>query len=283
MKTNVAFLIIAFAALISVSCNQNGPEVLAVRLDKTKVEIVKGETIQLNAAVVPDQDVEITWYSADDKYVTVDENGLVKALALKTEGDEGSESVVPVSVYAKYKNGADECKVTVLPLAPTRVEIVCAEQVLEIDPQESVTLSARFFPEDADLKDVTWSTSAANIAKVDSKTGKVTGVNAGFAVIRASYSEKIYDEIDVQVRVVTPDDVAVVPSELTLGVGHKWTLKVELTPSNATGSLVWTSTETSVAVVDKETGIVTAVAPGETVIRAQIGKVSGECKLTVVE
>ena len=283
MKTNVAFLIIAFAALISVSCNQNGPEVLAVRLDKTKVEIVKGETIQLNAAVVPDQDVEITWYSADDKYVTVDENGLVTALALKTEGDEGSESVVPVSVYAKYKNGADECKVTVLPLAPTRVEIVCAEQVLEIDPQESVTLSARFFPEDADLKDVTWSTSAANIAKVDSKTGKVTGVNAGFAVIRASYSEKIYDEIDVQVRVVTPDDVAVVPSELTLGVGHKWTLKVELTPSNATGSLVWTSTETSVAVVDKETGIVTAVAPGETVIRAQIGKVSGECKLTVVE
>ena len=283
MKTNVAFLIIAFAALISVSCNQNGPEVLAVRLDKTKVEIVKGETIQLNAAVVPDQDVEITWYSADDKYVTVDENGLVKALALKTEGDEGSESVVPVSVYAKYKNGADECKVTVLPLAPTMVEIVCAEQVLEIDPQESVTLSARFFPEDADLKDVTWSTSAANIAKVDSKTGKVTGVNAGFAVIRASYSEKIYDEIDVQVRVVTPDDVAVVPSELTLGVGHKWTLKVELTPSNATGSLVWTSTETSVAVVDKETGIVTAVAPGETVIRAQIGKVSGECKLTVVE
>lgn len=281
MKTNVAFLIIAFAALISVSCNQNGPEVLAVRLDKTKVEIVKGETIQLNAAVVPEQDVEITWYSADDKYVTVDENGLVTALALKTEGDEGSESIVPVSVYAKYKNGADECKVTVLPLAPTRVEIVYDGQVLEIDPQESVALTASFFPEDADLKDITWSTNAANIAKVDSKTGVVTGVTAGFAVIRASYNEKIFDEIDVQVQVVNPESVAVDPAELTLKVGVKKRINAVLTPANATGKLVWTSENTSVAMIDSETGTVTALAPGQTKIRVQVGKVSGECKLTV--
>lgn len=281
MKTNVAFLIIAFAVLISVSCNQNGPEVLAVRLDKTKVEIVKGETIQLNAAVVPDQDVEITWYSADDKYVTVDENGLVTALALKTEGDEGSESVVPVSVYAKYKNGADECKVTVLPLAPTRVEIVYDGQVLEIDPQESVALTASFFPEDTDLKDITWSTNAANIAKVDSKTGVVTGVTAGFAVIRASYNEKIFDEIDVQVQVVNPESVAVDPAELTLKVGVKKRINAVLTPANATGKLVWTSENTSVAMIDSETGTVTALAPGQTKIRVQVGKVSGECKLTV--
>ena len=281
MKTNVAFLIIAFAALISVSCNQNGPEVLAVRLDKTKVEIVKGETLQLNAAVVPEQDVEITWYSSDDKYVTVDENGLVTALALKTEGDEGSESVVPVSVYAKYKNGADECKVTVLPLAPTRVEIVYDGQVLEIDPQESVALTASFFPEDADLKDITWSTNAANIAKVDSKTGVVTGVTAGFAVIRASYNEKIFDEIDVQVQVVNPESVAVDPAELTLKVGVKRRINAVLTPANATGKLVWTSENTSVAMIDSETGTVTALAPGQTKIRVQVGKVSGECKLTV--
>ena len=281
MKTNVAFLIIAFAALISVSCNQNGPEVLAVRLDKTKVEIVKGETIQLNAAVVPEQDVEITWYSADDKYVTVDENGLVTALALKTEGDEGSESIVPVSVYAKYKNGADECKVTVLPLAPSRVEIVYDGQVVEIDPQESVALTASFFPEDADLKNVTWSTNAANIAKVDSKTGVVTGVTAGFAVIRASYNEKIFDEIYVQVQVVNPESVAVDPAELTLKVGVKRRINAVLTPANATGKLVWTSENTSVAMIDSETGTVTALAPGQTKIRVQVGKVSGECKLTV--
>lgn len=283
MKTNIAFLIAAFAALAFVSCNQNEAEVLAVRLDKTKVELVKGETIQLNAAVIPDQDAEITWYSADDNYVTVDENGLVTALALKTEGDEGSESVVPVSVYAKYKNGADECKVTVLPLAPSRVEIVFDGQVVEIDPQESVTLTAGFFPEDADLKDVTWSTNAANIAKVDSKTGVVTGVSAGFAVIRASYSEKIFDEIDVHVQVVDPLSVAVNPDELTLAVGAMKRMKADLDPANATGNLVWTSEDTSVAMIDSETGTVTAIAPGQTKIKVQVGKVSGECKLTVVE
>ena len=283
MKTNIAFLIAAFAALAFVSCNQNEAEVLAVRLDKTKVELVKGETIQLNAAVIPDQDAEITWYSADDNYVTVDENGLVTALALKTEGDEGSESVVPVSVYAKYKNGADECKVTVLPLAPSRVEIVFDGQVVEIDPQESVTLTAKFFPEDADLKDITWSTNAAYIAKVDSKTGVVTGVNAGLAVIKASYNEKIFDEIDVHVQVFDPVSVAVDPAELTLKVGVKKRIKAVLAPANATGNLVWTSEDTSVAMIDSETGTVTAIAPGQTKIKVQVGKVSGECKLTVVE
>ena len=161
------------------------------------------------------------------------------------------------------------------------MEIVYDGQVVEIDPQESVALTASFFPEDADLKNVTWSTDAANIAKVDSKTGVVTGVTAGFAVIRASYNEKIFDEIDVQVQVVNPESVAVDPAELTLKVGVKKRINAVLTPANATGKLVWTSENTSVAMIDSETGTVTALAPGQTKIRVQVGKVSGECKLTV--
>ncbi len=280
MKRVFLFAAVMFAALVAVSCNNNENEVLAVRLDKTKIELVKGESIQLNAQVVPAQDAEFTWSSQDEQYVTVDQNGVVTAVGLKKESLD-SDEVSPVSVYVKYLNGADECQVTVLPLAPTKVEIVSEANTIEVDPAESIQLVAKLYPEDADLTDITWSTNFATVAKVDSKTGVLTGVSSGFAVIRASYNERIFDEINVRVNAVEPQVVEIVPSSLTLSKGMKERLSVKLTPSNASGNLIWTSDNMSVATVDSETGVVTAVAKGTAKIKVQIGKVSATCVVVV--
>ena len=280
MKRVFLFAAVIFAAFVSVSCNSNENEVLAVRLDKTKIELVKGESIQLNAQVVPAQDAEFTWSSQDEQYVTVDQNGVVTAVGLKKESLD-SDEVSPVSVYVKYLNGADECQVTVLPLAPTKVEIVSEANTIEVDPAESIQLVAKCYPEDADLTDLTWSTNFATVAKVDSKTGLLTGVSAGFAVIRVSYNERIFDEINVRVNAVDPQAVEIVPSSITLSKGMKERLSVQLTPSNASGNLIWTSDDMSVATVDSETGVVTAVAKGTAKIKVQIGKVSATCVVVV--
>lgn len=280
MKRLFLFPVVIFAAFVAVSCNNNENEVLAVRLDKTKIELVKGESVQLNAQVVPAQDAEFTWSSQDDQYVTVDQNGVVTAVALKKDSQD-SDEVSPVSVYVKYLNGADECQVTVLPLAPTKVEIVSEENTISIDPAESIQLEAQFYPENADLKDITWSTNFATVAKVDSRTGLLTGVSSGFAVIRASYNERIFDEINVRVNAVEPEAVEIVPSSISLSPGMKERLGVELTPANASGSLVWTSDAMSVATVDSETGVVTAVAVGTANIKVQVGKVSATCVVVV--
>lgn len=280
MKRVFLFAAVMFAALVAVSCNSNENEVLAVRLDKTKIELVKGESIQLNAQVVPAQDAEFTWSSQDEQYVTVDQNGVVTAVGLKKESLD-SDEVSPVSVYVKYLNGADECQVTVLPLAPTKVEIVSEANTIEVDPAESIQLVAKCYPEDADLTDLTWSTDFATVAKVDSKTGVLTGVSAGFAVIRASYNERIFDEINVRVNAVEPQGVEIVPSSISLSPGMKERLGVKLTPANASGSLVWTSDKMEVAKVDAETGVVTAVAKGTANIKVQIGNVSATCVVVV--
>ena len=280
MKRVFLFAALMFAALVAVSCNSNENEVLAVRLDKTKIELVKGESIQLNAQVVPAQDAEFTWSSQDEQYVTVDQNGVVTAVGLKKESLD-SDEVSPVSVYVKYLNGADECQVTVLPLAPTKVEIVSEANTIEVDPAESIQLVAKCYPEDADLTDLTWSTDFATVAKVDSKTGLLTGVSSGFAVIRASYNERIFDEINVRVNAVEPQAVEIVPSSLKLSKGMKERLSVQLNPSNASGNLVWTSDAMSVATVDSETGVVTAVAVGTANIKVQVGKVSATCVVVV--
>ena len=280
MKNNLLLWAAIIAVMSAVSCTNKSEEVLAVRLDQNKVELVKGQSVQLNAKVVPDQNADFTWFSQDDDYVTVDQNGLVTAVAMKKAASD-SDQLVPVSVYVKYQNGADECLVTVLPLETSKVEIVYGEDIVKIDPAESVKLEAKCYPEDADLTGLTWSTDYAAVATVDSKTGVVTGVTSGFALIRAAYNDNVYDEIRVQVNLVAATAATIEPVAVILGVGEKKLLKAKLEPANATDKLVWTSENPAVASIDGETGIVTAKAAGVANIKVQAGRASASCTVTV--
>ena len=280
MKTKILLAAAMLALITIVSCKSNEDQVLAVRLDMTKLELVKGESAKLSATVVPEQDAEFEWFSQDDQYVTVDQDGVVTAVGLN-KATADSDEVVPVSIYVRYKNGADECKVTVLPLPASKVEIVAESENVAIDPGQSVTFEVKCYPEDADLTTVTWSTDYAAVATVDPVTGKVTGVVPGFARIRASYSEKVYDEITVKVNAVAAQAVQVDPSSVEIGVGEKKRLNAVFTPSNATDMPVWTSGNLAVATVDSETGVVTAKSIGTATIKVQAGSVSGTCEVKV--
>jgi uncharacterized protein (TIGR02145 family) len=70
-------------------------------------------------------------------------------------------------------------------------------------------------------------------------------------------------------------------SSLTLTSGDTYTLKAAINPSNASHNEAdWSTDDPSIAIVD-ETGTVTAVGPGSTVIRAIAGMKSGKCNVTV--
>lgn len=280
MKTKILLAAAMLALITIVSCKSNEDQVLAVRLDMTKLELVKGESAKLSATVVPEQDAELEWFSQDDQYVTVDQDGVVTAVGLN-KATADSDEVVPVSIYVRYKNGADECKVTVLPLPASKVEIVAESENVAIDPGQSVTFEVKCYPEDADLTTVTWSTDYAAVATVDPVTGKVTGVVPGFARIRASYSEKVYDEITVKVNAIPAQAVALDPKSVDLNVGEKKRLNAVFTPANATDKPVWTSDALEVATVDNETGIVTAKSLGTATIKVQAGSVSATCVVNV--
>ena len=280
MKTKILLAAAMLALITIVSCKSNEDQVLAVRLDMTKLELVKGESAKLSATVVPEQDAEFEWFSQDDQYVTVDQDGVVTAVGLN-KATADSDEVVPVSIYVRYKNGADECKVTVLPLPASKVEIVAESENVAIDPGQSVTFEVKCYPEDADLTTVTWSTDYAAVATVDPVTGKVTGVVPGFARIRASYSEKVYDEITVKVNAIPAQAVALDPKSVDLNVGEMKRLNAVFTPANATDKPVWTSDALEVATVDNETGIVTAKSLGTATIKVQAGSVSATCVVNV--
>lgn len=281
MKTKFLFLAVLFAAMTLSSCN-NENEVRAVRLDKVKLELVKGETAQLNASVVPDQGTEVAfeWFSEDENYVTV-EDGLVTAVAVK-KLDENSDELSPVSVFVRYGNGADECEVTVKPLATQSVEIQKSGSI-KVKAGENITLVANCYPEDADLKELKWSSSDATIAVVNSN-GVVTGKKSGICNIKAAYNEKIYDEVMIVVEPVSATDVKLEPSELTMLCGQRVSLKAVLTPESATDQLLWTSSDLNVVkIYDSSLGMIEAVGEGTAKVRVAVGSLFAECEITVTK
>lgn len=186
MKNFNLLALLSLAAIFSTACGSESSEVLAVRLDETSIELVKGETFQLNATVVPaEKDAQITWFSEDESYVTVDQNGLVTAVALKNdeESDADEENPSAVSVYAQYKGGAAECEVTVLPLEPKALKLIPDQKTMNVG--EQLVLTVGYEPEDVDIKDVEWSTTNASVARV--KDGVVTAVGIGGCEIVVNY------------------------------------------------------------------------------------------------
>ena len=280
MKTNF-LLLTAIAVVSAVSCNSKSDEILAVRMDQTKVQLVKGESVQLNAQVVPDQSADFVWYSQDESYVTVDQNGLVTAVGLKKDTESGE--VKPVSVYAKYKTGAAECQVTVLPLDVERIEITFAgssSEALVMNPGDVQEVQAVFYPENADLdlENLVWSTTAFEYAVVaqdknDPSKAKVTALWPGSASIKAEYG-KASAMLNLIVRPVNATSVTIAgPEEVQLKVGQGMQLSASFLPANATVELGWNSLDTNVASVDYETGFVTALSEGVATIKVVAGLV----------
>lgn len=67
---------------------------------------------------------------------------------------------------------------------------------------------------------------------------------------------------------------------VNLGVGYNTTLKVVDTGGSSSTTVVWTSSDSSVATVNN--GVVTGVKPGETIITAKIGAEQAICKVVVI-
>lgn len=71
-------------------------------------------------------------------------------------------------------------------------------------------------------------------------------------------------------------------SELTLAAGNSDTsLTANVTPTDSTDTVVWSSNKPEVATVDPTTGKVTAVSAGEAIITAKAGTKTATCTVTV--
>ena len=175
---------------ISITKIKDAEEVVPVITVKQETAaIAAGETYQLEASLEPaDTVAEISWSSDDTAIATVDENGLVTAVAA------GSTNIT-ASISWNGQNITDSCAVTVsaqvVPpesiIMPRTQETVFVDETIQLCPKAS----------NADATEGGWifNSSDTSVATVD-KDGIVTGISEGQCEITVS------NEYNAELKVV---------------------------------------------------------------------------------
>lgn len=289
---NISIFVALFAAMVFASCNKN--EVVVIRLDETELELIKGETRQLKATVVPaDASASVEWFSSMPEYVSVSETGLVKAEKIYYKNETDTEAT-PVSIYCKYNGGAAECEVMVLPLDVKSVSLKVMDhdmnESLRLDPQQTKMLIVEYEPADADIdySKLEWSTSDFKYVSVKpvsgTATAKITANWAGSADITVRYSN-LEDVIGVIVTGIEATSVTIADKDRnTVVEGYTLQLGGSFLPEHATVELVWNIVQGSeFAKINTETGLLTAIKPGTVKVKVAAGKVYDFIDITILE
>lgn len=172
-------------------------EVTEVILNAADITLNVEDTFKLEATVNPDNatDRTVVWTSSDDTIATVNQAGLVTAIA---EGD------VIISATANNEVTGN-CNVTVLGESSSSgtvevksVSLNKTELSLNIDDSEKLIATVK--PDNATDKTVVWSSSDDTIATVD-ENGLVTGISEGTAIITAVAGEY---SVECEVTVIRP-------------------------------------------------------------------------------
>lgn len=168
------FYALAMAALSLVACNKkNDVTVEKVAVTPATASVKVGETAQLSAVVTPEGAATITWESSNLAVATVDDKGLVSAIA---KGE--------AYITAKAGNKSAFCALTVYEEGQT---VVTLDQLsLSLVKGETATLKATVVPENK-ASELVWSSDNDAVATV--KDGVVTAVAKGTANIKAMVGE----------------------------------------------------------------------------------------------
>lgn len=144
----------------------------------------------------------------------------------------------------------------------------------------SFKLSTTLYPHHVLDKNITWSSSNENIAKVDSN-GTVTGISPGKAVITAKTSNNLTAKCSVT---VSDYIISLNKTSLKLDKGNTTNLKATIIPSDyASKKITWTSSNKNIATVDSN-GNVKAVGAGQATITAKLDNdMVDTCKVKVSE
>ena len=239
-----------------------------VSMAETAIEMEEGATYQLKARVSPTNEVNtgVKWLSADPGVAAVSEDGIVTAVKA------GKTIIVATTDVGGY---SCTCEITVSALVR---EITLNEEALELGPDETYQLAVN----EGDAVGIRWSSSAPEVASV-SETGLVTALDVGSAEITATTADGQASAVcSVTVcRKVT--GVKFVLATRMLRRGRYYTLEVQITPEDATNkNLIWSSSNTKVAVITSDGRIKTVGYGGATItVTTEDGGFTAECKIVV--
>ncbi|MGQ0641788.1 MAG: M6 family metalloprotease domain-containing protein [Gemmatimonadaceae bacterium] len=256
--------------------------VAAVVITPASATLEVGATLQLTAVPSdrtgrPLTGQVVVWSTSDASKASVSALGLVTAIT-PTLGE-------PVLVTAAVGKASATSAITVAPVSVATVDV--APPTLSMLPGDSRQLvatakDARGNPLDG--RAVTWRSIAPSIASV-SVGGHVVGISPGVADITATI-EGVVGAARVTILPVPVARIELAPMSGSLSVGD--TVRVTATVRDARGNSLsgravsWSSTSPAIASVSSS-GLITAIAPGVTMVTATSEGVSASAMVRVVE
>ena len=247
-----------------------------VTLNRETMTLQAGFNYTLQATVTPATATNklVTWTSSDERVVKVNANGTVSAIA------GGTATVTATTVSGGH---TASCVFNVLE-EPTGIELDYNVRNMYIG--QVATITPYVLPETATSRDVTWSSSNSKIVTVSS-TGMVTALSRGTAIVTAktvsgNYTATCAITVGDKVNVT---GLSIDITNLDMLKGETATIVATVEPANASEkTITWTSSNKKVATVSN-TGTITAVSTGETVITAvtKDGSYQRQCKITVTQ
>lgn len=181
----------------------NAKPTAEIKLNVTSAVLSIGSTLPLTGEVLPitATNKKISWFSCDESIVTVDSDGLVKAV-----------SAGSVSIVAQADDGHSYayCDIKVLPSVDG---IKLSKTDLTLNQGDRQTLFATVEPENASVGELLWSSADEHVATV--VNGKVTAVGKGTTqiTVKAESSPLIIAVCEVTVH----EDTIIEEDKLMLG------------------------------------------------------------------
>ena len=167
----------------------------SITLNMNSAEMTIGDTLQLSAEVLPETTANkgVSWMTSSPDVAEVDENGRIIAVGAGV-----------ANITAMTKDGTALSAVCSIIVSPVFVEsITMSQTTAEIVIGDTLQLTAKVLPENATDKNLTWSTSASDVATVD-ETGKVIAVGAGVANITVMTKDGTALSASCEVVVTSP-------------------------------------------------------------------------------
>lgn len=240
-----------------------------IQISKNVLAVQKGKTVNIKATVKPKNasNKKLKYKTSNKKIATVNSKGKVKGIK------NGTVTITVTAADGSKKKAT--CKVGVYTAKIKKATVSPSKKTLNVG--QTVTLKTKIkSPSKGAVNLFTWTSSNKKVASVDAN-GKVKALKAGTATITGTAADGSKKKVTCKITVKQPvKKVTITPSSAQVTEGQKVTLKVNVSPANASNKKVtWKSNNTSIATVDGN-GVVTGKKAGNATITATAADGSGK-------